>query len=236
MKKNREVKHPRREQGFQFGQWTVLMYATHNKDYFYYCRCEGCGLHKVVGLSNLELGKSTSCVKCANKRILLEKGSVYLKFSATPRDTVDRLANRYYAILSRCRGVGYAGHRYGGRGISCTFVDVYDFVGYCLLLSGHDDRKLQVDRIDNDGNYQKGNLHFVSSKVNNRNKDCLRFIKYEGRKMSATEFWEIYCPEYRDSGTVARKIREGKTANEIIIEQCQCRGPNKKTLDTRPVI
>jgi len=143
-----------------------------------------------------------------------------------PREVIDRLANRYYAIVSRCkRGPGVSGPRYAGRGIDCLFTDVYEFVGYCLALPGVGDPDLEIDRINNNGNYEPGNLRFTTRKVQCRNKEVLRWITYRGETMCATEFWERYAPQYRSAGTVGRKAAEGLSAEQIIADQANCRGP-----------
>lgn len=226
--RGRQSKYPLREAGFRFGEWVVIEPIRKNSELYYLCECSGCRVRKEVSRGNLELGKTKSCVICANKRILEEKGSVYLRFGHLLREIIDRLANRYYAILSRCRGIGYSAHRYGGRGIRCEFSDVYDFVEYVLTLEGCDNPRLQVDRIENTGNYVRGNLRFVTSKTNNRNKEVHCFVTWDGRSMPAVEFWETYCPQYRDCGNVCRKIRKGFSPDRIIAEQSQCRGAYRK--------
>jgi hypothetical protein len=218
-------KYPERADGHCFGLWTVVGRKRKGKGELYYvCRCGGCGKEQDVYRANLELGKSLSCVACANARNREEQGSVYLLYREQPREQIDRLANRYYAIISRCRGVGAKSPRYINRGITCEFSDVYDFVGYCLTLDGVDDPCLQIDREDNDGNYTRGNLRFVSSSQNNRNKEVHRWINYQGRDWTAIEFHERFAPIYRCASTVCRKIREGLTAEQIISDQQFCKG------------
>ncbi len=60
--------------------------------------------------------------------------------------------------------------RYGGRGIKVLFTSDA-FVDYVMSVLQVDPRGLTIDRIDNDGHYEKGNIRFVSQAVNNRNKD-----------------------------------------------------------------
>lgn len=225
-------KLPDRETGFRFGEWEVIRSDHSGKYPTYICLCTGCNTERVVDKRNLENGWTKSCIPCANKRLREERGSIYLQFDS-PRKDIDRIANVYYAIVSRCRGKGYGSHRYGGRGISCEFSDVYDFIGYVRTLSGWDNSNLQIDRIDNDGNYTRGNLRFVTSKTNNRNKAGLRWITYQNETISASEFWERFCPTYRDKGTVARKIRNGFSAEQIIADQSKCKGAYLRCAERR---
>jgi hypothetical protein len=60
---------------------------------------------------------------------------------------------------------------YGGRGIECRFNSRVEFIDYVLKeifnigLGG-----LQIDRINNDGNYEPGNIRFVTRKENLANR------------------------------------------------------------------
>lgn len=51
--------------GKHFGKWTVL--APSEKSHYYRCRCD-CGVIKDVYASSLRLGKSHSCLSCANRK------------------------------------------------------------------------------------------------------------------------------------------------------------------------
>lgn len=51
--------------GRRFGKWTVL--SKSEKPYHYTCRCD-CGVVKDVYGSSLRLGKSRSCLSCANRK------------------------------------------------------------------------------------------------------------------------------------------------------------------------
>lgn len=91
------------------------------------------------------------------------------------------LYNRYRSMMKRCycpNNVAYL--RYGGRGIRVEphlqkWTNYVDYV-HTLLPEGHtieDMRRLgmSLDRIDNDGNYERGNLEWATKKsqVLNRN-------------------------------------------------------------------
>jgi hypothetical protein len=48
--------------------------------------------------------------------------------------------------------------------------DQVAFVAYLMTLDGWDNDGLVIDRIDNDGHYEPGNLRFVTRSVSQRNK------------------------------------------------------------------
>lgn len=59
---------------------------------------------------------------------------------------------------------------YGGRGIKCLFENATEFIQYVLIELRADPRGLLIDRIDNDGNYEKGNIRFVTAKQSAQNR------------------------------------------------------------------
>lgn len=61
-------------------------------------------------------------------------------------------------------------YRYGGRGIKVKFKNVNEFIDYVLNELKVDPRGLTIDRINNDGNYEPGNIRFVTRKVNRNNR------------------------------------------------------------------
>ncbi len=59
---------------------------------------------------------------------------------------------------------------YGGRGIQNKFKSLGDFRDYIINELKVDPRGLQIDRIDNDGHYEEGNIRFVTAKENCNNR------------------------------------------------------------------
>jgi len=63
---------------------------------------------------------------------------------------------------------------YGGRGIQCLFQTFEDFYRYVTRDLGVVDfnqiKGLQIDRTNNNGHYQKGNIRFVTAKINSNNR------------------------------------------------------------------
>ncbi len=77
-------------------------------------------------------------------------------------------------IKRRCTNPKHRDYRcYGGRGIKCLFVS-NEFVSYVINDLGITDinqiKGLQIDREDNNGHYEKGNIRFVTAKQNANNR------------------------------------------------------------------
>ena len=61
-------------------------------------------------------------------------------------------------------------HRYGGRGITVCERWMHDFRTFLKDMGYKSFPKAQIDRIDNDGNYEPGNCHWTTALENMRNR------------------------------------------------------------------
>mgnify|MGYP001581889943 CR=1 FL=1 len=94
----------------------------------------------------------------------------------------------YHSIKNRCeypRNKFYK--NYGGRGIKCLWNSFEEFKQD--MYSSYDN-KLDIDRIDNNGNYCKENCRWVSRKENMRNTRANVIIEFSGEKHCLTEWAE----------------------------------------------
>ena len=81
--------------------------------------------------------------------------------------------------------------RYAGKGITvCDQWRKFSEFEKWALAHGWK-RGLQIDRIDNNGNYEPSNCRFVTSRENNRNRECLRYVVFKGKRMCITEAMEV---------------------------------------------
>lgn len=81
------------------------------------------------------------------------------------------LRERFNRIKERCNDPRHPRYKdYGGRGIRCLFNTSDEFIDYVTNELKIDPRGLQVDRIENNGNYEPGNIRFVTPKVNCSNR------------------------------------------------------------------
>jgi len=114
-------------------------------------------------------GLQSWCKICKRewKRSIAGQKSVR-KSRATLRSYLQQI---FRDIKHRCSSPKYhAYHRYGGRGIKCLFNSSDEFINYIVSILKIDPRGLQIDRIDNDGNYEPGNIRFVTHKENCNNR------------------------------------------------------------------
>jgi len=85
-----------------------------------------------------------------------------------------RLSQKYHDLNARCTEPNHKDfHNYGGRGIQnmfLSFADFYDYVVNELHISKFElIENLDIDRIDNNRGYQRGNVRFVSHRQNMNN-------------------------------------------------------------------
>ena len=77
----------------------------------------------------------------------------------------------FVGIKQRCNNPNHKAYKYyGGRGIQNKFKSLDEFRNYIINELQIDPRKLTIDRINNNGNYEKENIRFVTQAENNKNK------------------------------------------------------------------
>lgn len=154
--------------GQQHGSWLVLSAEPFQKNGALYVRARCvCGIECDVNLRFMETGRSTQCKACAARQRHRRDGHSEI---ITPVDR--RLQKRINAWFQRCTNPkDRSWHNYGGRGIECRFASVAEALNYVKEALPHPTYlKLDIDRRDNDGHYERGNLRLVSRKENLANR------------------------------------------------------------------
>lgn len=149
----------------KYGRLTIRGYFVkrlYNKNRTHaYCVCE-CGTEKEVLLSDLKSGNTKSC-GCLSRDIVIKRNTKHgLRYHPA--------YHTYNAMMARCyneKDDGY--HHYGGRGIKVCeeWHDIHKFTTWCE--SNGFEKKLQLDRKDNNKGYSPDNCHFVTPQINLRN-------------------------------------------------------------------
>jgi len=169
------------------------------------CLCD-CGKTAIVSTKALTTGNTRSC------------GCLQDDLARTPRlDPIvrqkhDRLRVIWWNMKARCMSPKSSEyHRYGGRGITICeewLSGPRNFIIWALN-NGYE-IGLSIDRINNDGNYEPSNCHFIPLGDNARKTSKEKLITVCGRTQNLTQWKrEIHCSRshlgerYRDQGEAA---------------------------------
>jgi hypothetical protein len=154
-----------------------------------HCRCVNCGHEAWIHMGSLRRGKSKGCAQCTR-----------------PRQIPRWLDRRLTAARGRCTNPSDpAWHRYGGRGIEFRFESV-TAAGLWIMEHLGVDQVRSIDRINNDGHYEPGNLRWATRVQQNWNK-----------RTNVREPWTYRAEEWPyEFNTVQRKFQEGWTREQIL--------------------
>lgn len=176
--------------GKKFGKWTVISFlGVRNRCYFYetLCKCGKSGKH--YG-SDLKARKSLQCIDCHNRDLAKRK---YEMHGGSKTETYNIWKN----MLRRCLNPKDPHYdRYGGRGI--TLCPRWNIYSEFLADMGERPDRMELDRIDNDGNYCPENCRWVTHRENCLNRDNSRcgnskkrtkhIFTHEGKTQSAAQW------------------------------------------------
>lgn len=173
----------------RFGRLVVL-YDTgersSNGQVIWRCRCN-CGSEVNVIGSNLISGRTKSC-GCYQRERAAEAHTTY---GMAQRGKWHPVYAVWDSMLQRCENPNNKYYKdYGGRGIKVCdeWHDVRAFIDWALTNGWQ--RGLTLDRIDNDGNYEPGNCHWVTRKEQARNRRSNQLITFNDKTQTMAEWAE----------------------------------------------
>lgn len=170
----------------------------------YECRC-CCGIKKKVAGWDLRSGRSQSCgcLVRERNRVLSTKHGGHGTYEY----------GIWKGMRSRCYNRSHQDYRlYGGRGIKVCerwsdFANFLSDVGRCPNPS------LSIERIDNDGDYEPGNVRWATAKDQARNRRTNRRLEFRGRSLTLIEWAEVSGVPY---DTVRARADRGWSAEDIL--------------------
>jgi hypothetical protein len=181
-----------------FGSVTITSSLIHRVKGSPYvlAKCSLSGTTKLTCLSNLKNGKTTS----------------FLKNGKRPVQHAAVLGRRYDAIFARCNNPMQKHWKdYGGRGIKCLFETRMEFILWVVSNLPHKDYKgMEIDRMDNNGNYEPGNLRLATRRENILNRRNTAKIMWLGRLIPLADFPSPYSPNW-----TYQLMRRGLTGEQV---------------------
>lgn len=169
--------------GEKYGRLTVIEHVPNapgakDTNARWLCMCE-CGKAKIVYGQDLKKGKVVSC-GCWNEEKRTKHGMART-----------RIYKVWMGIRVRCTNPKERSYpNYGGRGIQIC----ERWLTFENFLADMGDRPAgyEIDRIDNNGNYEPSNCRWVSRKVNLNNKRDNRVIEFNGESKTMAQ-WAEQC-------------------------------------------
>jgi hypothetical protein len=174
--------------GQRFGRLTTVEETTgRTKGACYWrCRCD-CGNDTVTRASFLTWGMTASC-GCIRKETTAARRFKHGHARAgmeTPEFKI------WMKARERCLNPKDAAYlSYGGRGIQMCEEWRLDFAAFLRDVGPRPSPKHSIDRINNDGHYEPGNVRWATQTEQNRNTRQVVWVEHEGRRMSLAEFAE----------------------------------------------
>ena len=183
--------------GKKFGRLLVIEKANSlNGCTRWRCLCD-CGNECIVQSSSLKSGntKSCGCYKRENAK----------KLYSTVRQNDKKLYSVWNGIKQRCYNKNSKSyHNYGGRGIKMNddWANDYKTFYEWAMKAGYK-YGLEIDRIDNDGDYCESNCRFVNKEIQANNKRNVKLYTINGITKSLPQ----WCREYDiDYYTVRQRV------------------------------
>ena len=161
------------------------------------CLCTECGTETSPLWENVQAGRSTRCTKCAHRAA---RARYVNRVWGRQPDEIDQwIRCKWFGIRGRCddpTNRQYA--NYGGRGIHLSeeFHNPLTFIDHMRTVGDVADafrRRLEIDRIDNNRGYERGNLRWATRSEQNYNKRCNTRVIYHGEEMLFRDFASRFC-------------------------------------------
>lgn len=186
--------------GQKFGKLTVLNEATPFRlpsgqtNRAYLCECE-CGNKNVVRVMHLIRGRIKSC-GCITK---VRNGESQTRVFKTWKAMIERVTLNTYINFNR----------YKKRGIKvCNEWKEFETFKKWAFSNGYAN-DLQLDRIDNNGNYEPSNCRFVTNQQNANNREMTFFVNYNNQKWPIMELFRHLNKPERHWQTIRQRIKRG---------------------------
>lgn len=113
-------------------------------------------------------------------------------------------------------------NNYGGRGI--TICERWSFFPNFVQDMGRRPKGFQIERINNDGNYEPGNCKWATPREQSNNKRCSRYLDFNGERMTAKQWADKLGVSYE---AVMARLERGWSGKDTIAVPYGRRPPSR---------
>jgi len=192
-------------------------YLVKNKAYVV-CECD-CGNITHVMVDGLRRGKTKSC-GCYRTEVITAAG----KANATHGMNKSPENRAWQAMKGRCCDKNHAHYKdYGGRGVVVCdeWLGAQGFQNFLNCVGMRPTELHSLDRIDNNGNYEPGNVRWSTAKQQQNNRRSNLWLTFAGERKTHKQWSEITGISVT---TITWRIRNGCTPDQAL---------SKRTLDNQ---
>ncbi len=160
--------------GMRFGLLTAVQFMHRDSDYkqIWECLCD-CGSTVMAHRGSLKRGNTTSC------------GCGRVKHG----ETASALYGIWQCMLNRCANPNYRQYAdYGGRGVKVCDQWRHDFVAFRDYMGHRPTDKHTLDRIDNNGDYEPGNVRWSTRAEQLRNRRNNVMLTHNGETLCLADW------------------------------------------------
>lgn len=182
--------------------------------YFYLCKCD-CGNECIVQKENLQNGATQSC-GCLQKEIATKNIiKISTKHGFAKHGNTEKLYKVWHSMKERCYNKKNKMYKYyGQRNITVCDEWKKDYINFRKWALNNGYRiGLDLDRIDNNGNYEPKNCRFISHKDNLMNRSNTIKININGILYSFEELSKMYNIK---KTTLQTRYNRGKRDEKLI--------------------
>lgn len=196
--------------GQTFGRLTALgpIAQDAKKRFIWHFRC-ACG-NTYTGIVTFVVRGNTQSCGCLFREIMIKRNKTH----GMSHDPLYRI---WADMIKRCRNPRSTHYKdYGGRGIAVHIEWQHDFMAfydYVSALSHCGDEGYTLDRINNNGNYEPGNVQWATTSQQTRNQRRNRLYTYKGKSQCLAAWAEEYQIEY---GRLKGRLKLGWTMEDAL--------------------
>jgi len=199
--------------GERFGRWVVLGLAGYDgKHRRWRVRCD-CGAEHTRQAASIVTGSSTQCVTCSAREVAAAR--------ALPVPSRDEHGERrpewraWRGMIARCSDPTLRfWYRYGGRGIRVCERWETSFAAFYGDVGPRPGPGYSIDRVDNDGDYEPGNVRWATALEQARNTRRNIVLEIDGRSqcLAAWAAERGVQPQF-----ISNRLRRGWSVREAVM-------------------